>query len=410
MKNVLLLAFYFPPRNHIASYRAGCFAKFLPENGWLPTVVCDDWPSDRRDYDPHFVGEIPPEVEIHRILNPTLQGFYERFVLRKIAPFFWPQRMPYRWWQKARAQIQTICQSRRFDAVWATCDPLVPWALAEETARTVGIPWVADIRDSFNVQARGSWYKRSINARQERLLSAQADRVVAVTPGIADGLGRAIGKEVTVIYNGFDETLVPKEKPVPTSKFTIVYAGSLVWPHRNPAPLLRAVELILQRKQIPAEQIEIQFYGSDASELERAFPGVQTRLPVKMAARLSHQEILRVLMASSVLLLTSHPHEKGILPAKAFDYLAARRPILAVPDDQGEISHLLRRTGAGIALTDPEDIVRQLMQWHSVWQSGADIVVARNEAEIAKFSRRAQARQLAGVLDEMTAARPKRKN
>jgi hypothetical protein len=33
MKNLLLLAFYFPPRNHIASYRSGCFAKFLPENG-----------------------------------------------------------------------------------------------------------------------------------------------------------------------------------------------------------------------------------------------------------------------------------------------------------------------------------------------------------------------------------------
>ena len=39
MKRVLLIAFYFPPRNHIAGYRTGCFAKYLPEQGWLPTVI-----------------------------------------------------------------------------------------------------------------------------------------------------------------------------------------------------------------------------------------------------------------------------------------------------------------------------------------------------------------------------------
>jgi glycosyltransferase involved in cell wall biosynthesis len=402
VKNVLLLAFYFPPRNHIASYRSGCFAKFLPEFGWLPTVVCEDWPADRPDSDPDFVGIIPTEVEIHRVPNPPPSGFHERFVLRKIAPYIWPHRMPYRWWQQARARILSLRQSRPFDAVWATSDPLVPMALAADTAAAIGIPWVADIRDSFNVQRMGSWYKRPFFARQERRLSAKADRVVAVSEGLARGLGGRIGREVTVIHNGFDPTLLPESPPPPTPRFTIVYAGNLVWPHRNPAPLFQAVELCLKRKLIPKDRIEVQFYGADGAVLERAFPGVLTRLPVRILPRIPHQAMLRVLMASSVLLLLAHPSEKGVLTGKVFDYLAARRPILAVPDDHGEMAALLRRTGAGVACTAVEDILRQLLQWHALWQAGADATADRNKAEIARYSRRTQTKQLAAILDQIT--------
>jgi glycosyltransferase involved in cell wall biosynthesis len=424
LKNVLLLAFYFPPRNHIASYRSGCFAKFLPENGWLPTVICEDWPADRADYDPHFVGVIPPEVEIHRVPRPPLSGFYEQFVLRKIAPYIWPQRAPIRWWQRARGVALELTRQKRFDAIWATSDPLTPLALAAELAEKTGLPWVADIRDSFNVQRFGSWYKRPFFARQERRLSAKADHVVAVSEGLASGLGRLIGKEVTVINNGFDETLLPASRPAPTPLFTLVYAGNLFLPRRDPSALgravercaqtvdstqqrgvqllLRAVELCVQRNLIPLAQIEIQFYGTDASLLERAYPGAQTRLPVKVLPRIPHQEILAVQMASSVLLLVSLPSQKGVLTGKVFDYLAAGRPILAAPDDQGEIAALLRRTGAGVALSEVEEIILQLTDWYAAWKTGRPLTTGRNETEIARYSRRVQAQRLAGILNEIS--------
>jgi glycosyltransferase involved in cell wall biosynthesis len=334
--------------------------------------------------------------------NPPLAGFYERFILRKIAPYVWPQRAPIRWWQRARAEALLLTSGRRFDAVWATSDPLTPLALAAEVAEKTGLPWVADIRDSFNVQRMGSWYKRPFLARQERLLSAKASRVVAVSQGLASGLGRLIGREVTVIHNGFDPTLLPSPRPAPGPLFNIVYAGALVWPHRNPAPVLRAVDLCLQRKLIPRDEIALQFYGTDAGLLERAYPGAAARLPLKVFPRIAHQEMLRVLMAGAVLLLVTHPKEKGVLTGKVFDYLAAGRPILAVPDDQDEINALLRRTGAGISLTQTEDIVRKLVEWHGAWKEGRALTTARNEAEIARYSRRLQAQRLAGILDEIS--------
>lgn len=402
MKNVLLLAFYFPPRNHIASYRSGCYAKFLPENGWMPTVVCEDWPAGRPNYDPEFVGVIPPEVEVHRVPFDRPRGFCNRVILRKLTPYLWPHHAPITWWRKARAEVFTLLERKRFDAVWATSDPLVPLALAETASEKARLPWVADLRDCFNVQRLGSWYKRPSFAHQERRLCSKADHVVAVSEGLARGLGECIGREVTVIHNGFDATLLPECPPARSPVFTIVYAGSLFLPHRDPAPLLQAVELCLKRNLIPRGQIQVQFYGSDPRVIEQALPGAEKRVPMRVFPRISHKEMLRVQMAGSVQLLLSHGSEKGVLTGKVFDYLAAGRPILAVPDDHGEIAGLLRRTGAGVALTAVEEIARQLVDWYAAWKSGEKMVAGRNETEIARYSRRAQAKTLAGILDKIT--------
>jgi glycosyltransferase involved in cell wall biosynthesis len=401
MKNVLLLAFYFPPRSHIASYRSGCFAKFLPENGWLPTVVCENWPPGRPDYDPDFVGKIPDEVAVHRVDNPVPRGFYQRFFLRKLAPYLWPHRAPLLWWRKARAQVLSLLAQKRFDAVWATSDPLTPWALAEEAAARAGIPWVADIRDSFNEQQHGSWYKRPLFAFQERRLAVRADRVVAVTRGVAQRLGKRIGRKIDVIYNGFDPTLFPQDPPAPSARFTIIYAGSLMLPLRNPAPVFAAIELCLQQKWIPADEIEIQFYGSDPRVIEQVFPRATGRIPLKVLPRIPHREVLRLLMASSVLLMLDNATERDVLPGKIGDYLGAGRPILAFPNAGGELSDILARTGTGVALSGMQEMAGQIRQWFTQWKSGRLLAGIRNEACIAPFSRRFGAQQLAGVLDEM---------
>jgi hypothetical protein len=403
LKNLLLLAFYFPPRSHIASYRSGCFAKFLPEHGWRPTVVCEDWASDRPDFDPDFVGKIPDEVSIHRVANPVPEGFYQQFVLRKIAPYLWPHHAPILWWRKARAQVLSLLVQTRFDAVWATSDPLTPWGLASEAATRAGIPWIADIRDSFNEQRHGSWYKRPFFAFRERRLGARADRVVAVTRGVARRLGKRMGRSIDVIYNGFDPTLFPAQPPARSSRFTLIYAGSLMLPLRNPAPVLAAVELCLQQKWIRADEMEIQFYGSDPRLVEQVFPRATERIPLKVLPRIPHREVLRLLMASSVLLMFDNATEQDVLPGKIGDYLGAGRPILAFPNARGELSDVLRRTGTGVALSRVEDISAQLRLWFAQWKSGDINAGVRDEVQIEPFSRRFGAKQLAGLLDEITA-------
>ena len=83
MKRLLLLAFYFWPRNNIACHRSGCYAKYLPDFGWLPTVICEDWPEGSPDYDAGPLRHLPKEVAVHRIPQPRPTGIYEKVIARR---------------------------------------------------------------------------------------------------------------------------------------------------------------------------------------------------------------------------------------------------------------------------------------------------------------------------------------
>ena len=401
MKRVLLLAFYFPPRNNVACYRTGCFAKFLPEYGWQPTVVCQDWPADRPDSDPDFVGAFPQSVAIHRVPAPAERGPYERVLLRKVAPYLWPHRAPILWWRQARQKVLALLEATRFDAIWATSDPLTPLSLALEASRAANLPWVADLRDCLNVQHFGSWYKRPFFRYEERRLCRRADRVITVSEGLAEALGRITGKHVFVIPNGFDLSLLPARPPAPAERFTILYAGTLVLGRQDPRPVFKALQLCIERQQIPAGQAEILFLATNPESVQAVLAGFSDALPVRVLPRMPHRAALGEQMRASVLLLLAHASEAGIMTGKIFDYLAAGRPILAAPNDGVTTARLLQSTGAGIALTDVEDIARQLAEWYARWRLDRMFNLPRNEAEIARYSRHSQAGALARILDEL---------
>jgi len=405
MKRVLFIAFYFPPRNNIACYRAGCFAKFLPQHGWLPTVVCQDWPADRPDSDPDYVGTFPEAVEIHRIPAPPERGLYQRVLLRKVAPYVWPHRAPILWWRQAQGKIESLLRTAKFDAIWATSDPLTPLALGLAASRSARIPWAADIRDCLNVQPFGSWYKRPFFRRQERRLCRLANAVITVSGGLAEALSNITGKPVSIIPNGFDPSLLPGEPQPATNVFTILYAGTLVVGRQDPKPLFQALELCFERGHLPRNAVEVLFLGSKPESVKQTLNGTSDRLPVRVLPRLPHRAALSLQTRASVLLLLAHTAERGVMTGKVFDYLAAARPILAIPDDGHTTSRLLKSTGAGVALTGVEAIAGQLREWYTSWRSNPTFTLQRNEREISRYSRATQTGELARILNELVTDR-----
>jgi hypothetical protein len=299
-----------------------------------------------------------------------------------------------------------LLNTHEFDAIWATSDPLTPLALALEGSRSALVPWVADIRDCLNVQRFGSWYKRSFFRRQERRLCRKADHVITVSDGLAQALTKITGTSVSVIPNGFDPSLLPQETPSPSPRFTIVYAGTLVVGRQDPRPVFQALELCLNRGHIPRGEVEMLFLGSRPESVKQALAELSDRLPVRVLPRLPHRAALAFQSQASVLLLLAHAAEQGIMTGKVFDYLAANRPILAVPDDRQATAVLMKSTGAGVALTDVEPIAKQLREWYAQWRSNPSFNLARNENEIGRYSRSVQAGELARILNELPKSTP----
>lgn len=404
LKRVLLIAFYFPPRNHVASYRTGCFAKYLPENGWLPTVICQDWPADGRDSDPNFVGKIPDEVKIVRVPQPPYRTFYERMVVRKLLPYVSPHFAPHLWSQKATEAITQLCRETQFDAIWATSDPIVTMGLASQAAKRINKPWIADLRDTYSLVPFGSWYKRPIWAYHERRLCRDANAVAIVSPTWAREISPKIGKQVHVIENGYDPALFPTGVQPDKSIFTISYTGSIVR-LENPNLFMDGLRVALSSGTIPRDKIEVRFYGPSVEQINETCPGALETLPVKSYPKVPHKQVIEIQQKSAALLLLTCTDHPGVLPAKIFDYLGAKRPILLAPDDGGDACDIVRRTGAGEITSTPQEIAAVLTKWYAEWKQTGDIKLSRNEQAVEHYSRRDQTRRLAALLDSLSPVR-----
>ena len=294
-----------------------------------------------------------------------------------------------------------LCESNSFDAIVATHDPLATLSIASELSQCFGIPWIADIRDSWNVQKLSSPRKQKLIAKHESSLSSLANEVVSVSEGISNELGRILGRRIHTISNGFDQDEIPPLGKAENNVFTILYAGNLSHNRQNPLPLFEAIHKCVSDGRIPRESIGICFLGSspdsinafDLKRFEKVRFSCENRVPRETA-------MSRIRNASALWVL-AHPNEKGVLTGKIFDYLSSGRPILAAPSDDGEIKRLLESTKTGVSLSDPNEIALPLAKWFEEWKKDKQFKLDYDESEIRKHSRERKTEELVEVLESL---------
>jgi glycosyltransferase involved in cell wall biosynthesis len=113
-----------------------------------------------------------------------------------------------------------------------------------------------------------------------------------------------------------------------------------------------------------------------------------------------YRESIRRQKAADVLLLLqwNDPLEQGNVPAKLFEYLAARRPILGLGLVDGVPAGVIRERGAGLFDNDPAAIAAQLARWIDE-KRRTGRVRPLGEGASRGFSRAEQFDRLLGFLD-----------
>jgi len=240
-----------------------------------------------------------------------------------------------------------------------------------------------------------------IDTRLEKKTLGLADALTTVSQPLNEKLcERYPEKYISTITNGFD----PDETNpgIPLSKgFTITYTGQLYRGRRDPEPLLKALSELIHDGVVKRDDISVDFYGQYESWLEADVAKYKLGDVITLHGPVSREVAIRKQWESQILLLLTwnDPAEQGVYTGKVFDYLAARRPILAVGLSGGVVTKLLNDTNAGIHASTEEEIKSYLLAAYREFKKNGSVDYAGIQSEIDKYSHYEMARKFAEVLD-----------
>ena len=160
-RNVLYIAYYFPPLGLSGVQRTLKFVKYLPSYGWKPTVLTVG-PTGYYAFDESLLREIEEaQVDVIRTgsldINRMMKG--KRPVrmpsegLRKILQFFGDLFLipdsKIGWKRKAVKAASELLRTKHFDAIVATAPPQTDFLIGYILKKRFKVPLVLDYRDAW---------------------------------------------------------------------------------------------------------------------------------------------------------------------------------------------------------------------------------------------------------------------
>lgn len=435
MKRVLFIAYHFPPVGGGGVQRSVKFVRYLREFGYEPVVLTGPGPSEWRwtPEDKTLADEIPGDIEVHRVPGPEppQSGGWRRRAERVLD-----LRTPFaRWWTEGVKRLAADI-APRCDIVFGELVPYVTAEAAVEVARRSRKPLVLDLQDPWaldEIWVYPTAVQRLRDVRRMRRSLAAADATIMNTPEAASRVlthfPELARKLVASIPNGFDPQ--DFQAPFPERQdeaFRIAHTGYLYTEiglvHQRtarirrllggmPIPgvdlltrshylLMQAIELLIARDPELADTLELHLAGV-LSDVDRRIAGDSG--VVHLHGYMPHAESIALLRGADLLFLPMQnlpPGERaGLVPGKAYEYLAAERPILAaVP--AGDARDILEESGAAI-ICDPTDVEGMAAAIRAeIDRKRAGEPPSRPRPDVlARFERRRLTGQLADVLDTL---------
>ena len=425
----LILAYFFPPIGGGGVQRSLKFARYLPEHGYDVTVLTgpglttDQWsPADET-----LETEIGPTVVV-RVEDgePVRTPWRERGEKWVGMPSAWS-----RWWTEGVVRAG-VSMAKDADVIVASMPPYRTAEAAVLLSRELGRPWVADLRDPWALDERmihaSGLHRRWELQRMGRLLRTSS-AVVAVSPEgarrIREQMPQLHDRPVVSIPNGFDRSDFGDPPPERHDDvFRIVHAGSLYtdighrqrWrlrrllsgstPGVDILPnsliyLLEAIDRLIERDPSLRSRIELLLVGVLA-ETDRKL--AERSDVVRMTGYVSHHEAISLMRSADMLFLPLYNVLPGMrastVPGKTYEYLAARRPILAALP-AGDARDMLVEAG-NAHLCAPDDVEAIAAALEGQLRNTSAVPAAAPDTLLDRFERRRLTAALASVLDAVT--------
>jgi hypothetical protein len=261
---------------------------------------------------------------------------------------------------------------------------------------------------------------RRRSQRLERAVCAAAARVILNTDALHAQFVEVypeFAHKCLTLTNGFDpEAAAPAvhggaASPQPSARATpgtlveLCHFGT-IYGNRYPVALLQAVQELYDAQQLTPGQFRMRFVGHwerRQETCESLAQALENAGFLQRQAPISHDLCLQQ-MATAPVLLVLQPAYPLQIPAKIYECIAARRPLLVI-GGEGATAALVTRHQLGRCCPNQVGAIKALL-WRLV--HGQERLAPPAAAAVQRFDYRILASQLAQVLDAAHADSPRR--
>lgn len=424
VRNVLVIAYYFPPMGLSGVQRVAKLVKYLPAAGWQPTVLTVDG-GGYFAFDPSLLAEIEAAgVAVHRsrTVDPTRVFARRRTVslpkeekrrrLAYLSQLLFVPDNKIGWYPWAVREGRRLLQSQKFDLILSSAPPYTGHLVGAALSRRTGVPLVVDYRDDWLENPRHVYptpLHRRLNQALERRVFRTASCVTAINEPIRQALesrtqGLAAAPPCRLLPQGFDPAdfaVAPVEQA--EGRMRLVYSG-VFYDAQTPDPFLEALARLVACRPEVGDRIEARFVGLMPAGAEALIERLGIGALVSTTGYVPHAEAVANLKAADVLWLTvgERPGAAMISTSKLYEYMGARKPILGLVPE-GAARNALAPYGAArlVPPTDIPAITQALSELWDAWK--ANRLPKPDASYVSQFDRARLAAEAARLFDSVIA-------
>lgn len=430
-KKVLIITYYWPPTGGAGVQRWLKFSKYFRQFNWEPIIYTPSNP-DFPINDETLLKDVLPNLEIlktqinepydvyRKIMgkkktDTVNQGFLseskENKVLQKMmiwvrGNFFIPDARKF-WIKPSVSYLSDYLKEHKIDAIISTGPPHSMHLIALGLKQQFNIPWIADFRDPwtqidfYNQLQLTKWADRT-HKKLEKSVLKSANKVVTVSGHWAEDLKLLCDRNIDVITNGFDaDDFTSTEDTNLMPGFLFHHIGALN-KDRNPHTLWKVLGDLCKENNSFKRDLKLKFTGKTDAAVFESLKEHGIFENAEKTDYMAHSEVVKLLLKSPVLLLPLNdtPNILGIVPGKLFEYLAAKRPIFAIGNVEGDTAKIIADAHAGtmVGFKDEEHTKKRVLELYEQFNKRT---LQIDSTSIEKYSRKSCAESYTTLLNEI---------
>jgi glycosyltransferase involved in cell wall biosynthesis len=417
---VLIITYYWPPAGGSGVQRWLKFVKYLQEYGIEPVVYTVDNARYLKE-DKTLLDDVPRNTKVlkHSIWEPTDLLFWKkkksqksgisnisqnRFLSFIRGNFFIPDPKVF-WVNSSVKFLQKYLNSNKVDAIISTGPPHSMHLIAQKLHKKNKLKWIADFRDPwtdlyYNKDFSEQSFAKKKNKILEKLVLKNADCVLTVSESLKEQFS-INARRVEVITNGYDNEIRSAEDTVLDKLFTISYIG-LLPKQSNPKLFFKVLQELCSQNEDFKNDLKLNFIGDISDDVRVEVLKNNLEKNTSFKGYVDHEKAIEFQNKAQVLLLLIPNIEKskGILTGKLFEYLIAKRPILAIGPEDGDLSEILKETDSGILIdfSNREQLSSEILKFYHQYKKGNLKVNSKN---IGKYHRKELTKKLAFIIKSL---------